>query len=99
MSGSILSPLSYAAGLVLTCPLTVLPNQLITEKKKNLPGSFHLYMAFLLETNFMYILPLDSHTGKQMRYHFPSFQVKTRAWGLFVTCAKLYKKEMTESGL
>lgn len=34
-----------------------------------------------------------------MRYHFPSFQIKTRVWGLFVTFGKLHKKKMTESGL
>lgn len=33
-----------------------------------------------------------------MRYHFLTFQIKTRAWGPLVACAKLYNKEMTESG-
>ena len=61
VSSSILSPLSYAAGLVLTFPLPCV-TQSADHRIKNLPDSFQLYVTFLLETDFMYIMPLDSHT-------------------------------------
>lgn len=64
-------------------------------QKKELARQLCVWLS-IWETNFMYMIPLDSHN--RWSIIILNFQARTRAWEPLMTCAKLYKVGHDEVG-